>query len=161
MDLADDLQLAAAADGYRGGGPFPGAVEGQDDGLLKGAREKGAREEGAGGVGLVVFGKPECTGAVHVRRQLAELPEQQLFLVELLAQPQRQGPLKAGEPARSEGEVGFEQRFELEKRLPSGTRVRPYSMAYRGKPASCLRRVKRSSWAATISPSTTRAAALS
>ena len=94
--------------------------------------------------------------------------------VQLVLQPERHGQAEAAEPGRGIGQVGLQQPLELGQRLVvegdvievvrgrarprRGSRRRPAS----GNAGSCLFRVNRSSCAAaTIRPSTTRAAALS
>ena len=133
------------------------------------ASSNGDGKERAGRVRLVVLGEDvsACCSAVEASPDLARQ-------VQLLLQPDGMRHEERPEAARRERQIGLEQALELQQRLVvepdvvelGRRRCRASLQAVvdrlRGKSASCFLRVKRSSCAAaTISPSTTRAAAQS
>ena len=112
MDFLENFQAVAAADGSRGGGPFAHAVHGQHQGFVK-RRWK----ESAGRMAQVMLGKQQAVDPVHPGFELLQLLRQQVFLEQLLAQPQRYRHAKGLESPRCKGVVGFQQALELEERL--------------------------------------------
>ena len=107
-------------------------------------------------------------------REFADLLAQQAFLEQLLPQPERDRHPERAKAARRERDIGLQQPLEFEERLvvehdvveavggDAGFLAGNRRSRGAGSAGSCLRRVKRSSWAAaTMRPSSTSAAALS
>ncbi len=108
-----------------------------------------------------------------VAAELGKLLAQHLAHEKFLFDPDRDGRREAFQPPRGEAVIGLKQSLELQvglvvkrdgldvRKLQTGL-VEDIGDRMPGKEESCFLRVKRSSWAAaTISPSTISAAALS
>ena len=112
VEFLEDGEVVAAAEADRHRRPLPDPVHGQDGGFLERRGEKRR-----GGVTLVMLGEEELAVPVAVARKLLQLVVQQPLLEQLFAQPQRDRHPERAKAVRRECEVGFQQAFELEKRL--------------------------------------------
>jgi hypothetical protein len=159
--LLAQLEPVAPADAPAGRGPLADAVHGEDGRLLEGREEERGRR-----VGAVVRAHEDRHLAAQRALEVEADPE-------LPAQPvghdEREGGQRVGEAGEGDGRDPLELpdrllvkdgRAEV-RRLESGV-GETAGIARSGKPASCLRRLRRSSATATRSrPSATRAAAAS
>ena len=109
VQLAHDLDVAAAAAADGRGRPFADAVDGQDGGLGERRGIEGARR-----VRQVVLGIED---AVAGGAELAELVGEQAPHEQLLLDPGRHGRDEAGEAGGCEPVVGLEQALEFQERL--------------------------------------------
>ena len=138
------------------------------------ASSNGEGKNARGGVAQVMLGEQQLALPVEVARELPAARRAAAASGTASPQPQRHRHAERAKAARREGEIGFEQPLEFQKRLvvehdvidvvQRDARLPPGNRRARdaGKPASCFLRVKRSSCAAaTMRPSSTRAAALS
>ena len=134
---------------------------------------EGRWEKGAGGVAEMVFGERSLP-PVEPRRTCASSLASRLFLKQLFASHSGIAIAKERETPGRKGQVGLQQPLEFQERLvvEDDEIERPKTHARRlpdnnrwrcaENAASCFLRVKRSSCAAaTMRPSSTRAAALS
>ena len=106
-ELSHQLDAIAPADPETGGRPFADAVEGDERRLLEGRRKKRA-----GRVRLVVVGE-DVPSAIPVGQTVVHLAGQMEFLLE----PERHRLAKGAEPGRCVGEVGLQQPLELGERF--------------------------------------------
>ena len=112
MQFLEYLQPVAIAGRDRGGRPLADAVHRQHGGFGERRRKKGRR-----GVALVMLAEQQPAPPVEIRIEGGEAIAQQAFLEQLLLQPDRYRHVEGAEAARREGDIGFDQALEFEKRL--------------------------------------------
>ena len=111
-DFPDDPELISAAQSNRRCGPLAHAVHREYQRLLERRREKCA-----GGVALVMLREKQAAGPATARPNRFQFPAKQVFLEQLLANPQRERHAERPQPARREREIVLQKPLEFKKRL--------------------------------------------
>ena len=111
-DFAHDLKPVSTAHGSRGGGPLADAVHGEHHGIFE-RRWK----ECAGGVTLMVLRKEQPAGPVALRPDRLQFAAEEVFLKQLLSNPQRKSHPERSHPARRERQIILQEALELQKGL--------------------------------------------
>ena len=112
MDFPYHFQRVATTDGYTGGRPLTDSIHGQHNGICERRWVKGTR-----GVTLMVFGEQEPRLPLIRSRQICQEISQEFLLEQLFLSPNRNCLTEGAKAPRGEGDIGFKEPFQFQKRL--------------------------------------------